>query len=316
MTAARASYADAGAAMRATHAAIVSATSAGDLTETRARVLLIVTAQVGSYSRLSDTFSHKQLADLTGVSEKTVGRTLAAAHDLGILKYVPGQGAGKSHGRLSRITLHAALVGDSAQSPTNGLEVDSDSALSWTPCESRYREDFPREEPTPLPPSPPAPELPLTTATGGEELEEKKNPAPTPATDVVAAFVALLPAFAPSSPSHRRGLEQHLTRYTAAGWPVAELAAHVRTGGALPSHVTSPAGLLATRLAGLNPDSYVDRQKVTAAIAAARTGPPCAHGTQGGESLHPVDDTPFCPLCRKNAAAGRPLSYDPEEVRA
>jgi hypothetical protein len=43
------------------------------------------------------------------------------------------------------------------------------------------------------------------------------------------------------------------------------------------------------------------KQHVAAALAEARKGPPCDHGTPGGAALHPVSNEPLCPQCRMRA---------------
>jgi len=43
-----------------------------------------------------------------------------------------------------------------------------------------------------------------------------------------------------------------------------------------------------------------ERERIAAAIADARRGPVCRHGTPGGEALHPVSGEPLCPMCRRH----------------
>lgn len=90
----RDSYAEVGRAMRVSLEAALRADP--ELSAGAWRVLAAIIHEVPTWSRISDTVARKKLADLTGLTERTVSRAVNRLVAAGAIKWTPGDGAGNA----------------------------------------------------------------------------------------------------------------------------------------------------------------------------------------------------------------------------
>lgn len=140
---ARQPYADVGRAMRQ---AIERALADPRLTLGHAKVLLVVLADVASWSRLDDATTRADLARRAGVSEETVKRAMHLLHEVGAVVWEPSTTRGRpSHVRLPRAVTVASStdVEQAAAAPTTGHSGDpANGRTMGHPDDPPYEETY------------------------------------------------------------------------------------------------------------------------------------------------------------------------------
>lgn len=253
----RASFADAGAAMRSS---IDAALGASNLSLGEARVLLVIIREIGTYSRIEDGLARQRIADVAGVSTRTVSSALQRLEHRGAISYTPGGGAGRGRGRLTRIrlgkarvdgeaqtSLTSALVGEALASPSSSVEGEARSTV-------REKPELPTTEKASEKNPPHAPDAQVCSTTSGDRSGDscvaQSDPALAGAQDVLRM---LAPAFSVANAERLRTAAQdkptravlHIRDVVAAGWSPSALHRLIRSEIGNPERVREPVPYIA-----------------------------------------------------------------------